>query len=328
MLIRITFTALISACVISVTYAREASDDDIVQAHVPEVSLSEITRQAVAKIQSANETSEVQGSGPYRACMETDLALPNATLYRPVNLSEMGQLKLGVVIWGNGGCSNDGASARKHLAEIASHGYLVIAPGKMLTGPIASEDGPAPMPMQITIDDTRHALAWALAENNRLGSLYYNRIDTEAVAASGHSCGGMLTVLLADDSRIKTTMIHNSGIFAVIPDQPPLVMHEQRLQGIRSPVIFIMGGKSDLAYALGDKAYQLIEDVPAAFASIEVGHGGTFDQSHGGKAAQVAVDWLEWQLRDDPKAAKSFMGDDCRLCRDSDWEFRIKGLRK
>jgi hypothetical protein len=43
--------------------------------------------------------------------------------------------KLGVVAWGNGGCSDDGASSRFHLLEIASHGYLVIASGRILSGP-------------------------------------------------------------------------------------------------------------------------------------------------------------------------------------------------
>ncbi len=289
-------------------------------------SLSAITLRAAAILDAANATPEIMGSGPYPARMETDLALPNATLYRPADLAALGQRKLGVVIWGNGGCSNDGASARKHLAEIASNGYLVIAPGKMLSGPTAPVGGPAPVPMQITIEDTRNALDWALAENKRRGSPYYQRIDVEAVAAAGHSCGGMLSVLLADDSRIKATIIHNSGIFAVMPDRPPLVMHEQRLQGIRSPVILIMGGERDLAYELGKRAFQLIQQVPVAFASIDAGHEGTFDQPHGGKAAQVALQWLKWHLEGDQEAASYFAGEDCHLCTDSDWEFRARGL--
>ena len=326
MKIRLALLAMIALWALTAVNSEEMPAAAIESAPSKTFSLSEITRQATAKLQAVNETPEIRGTGPYPARMEMDLALPNATLYRPANLSKLGQRKLGVVIWGNGGCSNDGASARNHLAEIASHGYLVIAPGKMLTGPLAGENGPAPMPMQVTIEDTRHALEWALAENFRQGSPYYKRIDTNAVAASGHSCGGMLSILLADDSRIKATVIHNSGIFAVIPDRPPLVMHEQRLQGVRSPVILIMGGESDLAYDLGKKAYELINGVPVAFASIDVGHGGTFDLPHGGKAAKVAIDWLEWQLRGNQNAAKSFVGENCRLCVDDEWEFRLKNL--
>jgi hypothetical protein len=47
----------------------------------------------------------------------------------------MGEQKLGVVAWGNGGCSADGASAGFPLLELASHGYLVIASGHILSGP-------------------------------------------------------------------------------------------------------------------------------------------------------------------------------------------------
>jgi hypothetical protein len=41
------------------------------------------------------------------------------------------------VAWSNGRCSDDGASNRFHLLEIASHGYLVIASGRILSGLIA-----------------------------------------------------------------------------------------------------------------------------------------------------------------------------------------------
>ena len=54
-----------------------------------------------------------------------------------------------VDLWGaahtiNGGCSDDGASSRFHLLEIASHGYLVIASGRILSGPGAPPREPRP----------------------------------------------------------------------------------------------------------------------------------------------------------------------------------------
>ena len=53
----------------------------------------------------------------------------------PGRLGGLGKRKLGLYIFGNGACSNDGASSRLHLLEIASHGYLAIAPGRILNGP-------------------------------------------------------------------------------------------------------------------------------------------------------------------------------------------------
>ena len=70
-----------------------------------------------------------RGGGPYPAVMEVDPSLPRHVIYRPGNLAALGKKKLPIYIWGNGACTDDGASVKAHLLEIASHGYLVVAPG-------------------------------------------------------------------------------------------------------------------------------------------------------------------------------------------------------
>lgn len=274
----------------------------------------------------ANTTSELKGSGPFPAELEVDLAFPHASIYRPADLAAIGRKKLGVVIWGNGGCADDGASARAHLAEIASHGYLVVAPGRPLSGPYPLPGAPKAAMMAVTLRDMQDALDWALAEGKNPGSPYFGLIDPSLVAAAGHSCGGMLAIALASDPRVKTVMIHNSGIFSVLPDNPPLIMHRERLRGIHSPALFVMGGQSDVAMSLGTEAFETVQ-VPALLASSEVGHGGTFDRAHGGMGAKIAVDWLDWQLRGDRHAARTFVGSDCTLCSDPEWTVRKRGMR-
>src|SRR5262245_58373114 len=59
------------------------------------------------------------GTGPYPAIKEVDATLPDHVIYRPRDLTLLGKTKLGVVAWGNGGCADDGAGSRFHLAEIA-----------------------------------------------------------------------------------------------------------------------------------------------------------------------------------------------------------------
>ena len=86
---------------------------------------------------------DTPGTGPYPAMKEEDPSLPAHVVYRPRDLAALGKQKLGVVAWGNGGCSDDAASTRFPLLEIASHGYLVIASGKILSGPGAP---PRPAP--------------------------------------------------------------------------------------------------------------------------------------------------------------------------------------
>jgi len=55
-------------------------------------------------------------------------------VYQPRDLSLV-KGKLGVYIWGNGGCGYDATSARFHLIEIASHGHVAMAPGEIESGP-------------------------------------------------------------------------------------------------------------------------------------------------------------------------------------------------
>src|SRR3712207_5557475 len=57
---------------------------------------------------------DTKGTGPYPALKEVDPLLPTHVVYRPADLSRLGKKKLGVLVWGNGGCRDDGASARLH----------------------------------------------------------------------------------------------------------------------------------------------------------------------------------------------------------------------
>jgi len=36
------------------------------------------------------------------------------------------------------------------------------------------------------------------------------------------------------------------------------------------------------------------------------------------------VSWLDWQLRGDAQSGKQFVGDDCELCKDTQWSFERK----
>ena len=78
---------------------------------------------AQRQIAENNKLPDPPGTGRFAALKEEVASLPKHVIYRPANLAALGGQKLGVVAWGNGGCSDDGASSRFHLLEIASHGY-------------------------------------------------------------------------------------------------------------------------------------------------------------------------------------------------------------
>jgi hypothetical protein len=250
-------------------------------------------------------------------------------VYRPADLGTLGDRKLGVLAWGNGGCVDDGASARFHLMEIASHGYLVIATGRIYSGPGAHTPPQRPTlpagqfaPQATQATQMSQAVDWALAENTRAGSPLFGRIDPKQIAYSGWSCGGMQALQLAGDPRVRTLIIHNSGIPDPFPPaMPKMDLNKRTLLSLHTPILYILGGEKDVAYRIGMEDFRLISHVPAAVANLPVGHGGTFEEPHGGEAAAVAVRWLNWQLRGDGDAAKHFAGKDCGLCRDSRWTF-------
>jgi hypothetical protein len=254
---------------------------------------------------------------------------------------------LGVYIWGNGACGYDATGARFHLIEIASHGYVAIAPGEIQSGPKVpkppANDARQPaagqgLDRRATPEKMIAALDWILAENQREGSPYYGKIDPAAVAFSGHSCGGLIAMKAALDPRAKALVLENSGLLrlpvgGVAPDDKmaPVFkllnqMKKEDLVKLHTPVLYILGGPQDMAEPNGLDDFQHIRHVPVFVADHPgAGHSGIFIEPNG-EGTKVELDWLGWQLHKDQVAARTFTGPDCTLCRDFRWVVYRKGI--
>ena len=300
------------------------------------------------------------GSGPYAVIIEGDPGIPGQTIYRPEKLSEFSKKNpLPIFAWGNGACMNSNTMYAPFLADIASNGFLVVAIGPYSEESFAASGGRGGGMMGGGMGGTKsaqllEALDWATAENKRKESKYYQKLDPSKFAVSGHSCGGMQALEVGADPRVSTVLSMDSGLFAggapkigVKPEAPktgapkegfpkegaPKMMMElptigkDHLQKLHSPVLYVDGGESDMAYPNGEDDFAKINRIPVAIAHFDdVGHGGTFSQPNGGEFGKIAVAWLEWQLKGDQTAKKMFVGSDCGLCKNAKWDYKKKKM--
>jgi len=272
-------------------------------------------------------TVEDGGTGPFKAIMAQDSSLPTHTIFRPSDLSAVGKKQglLPIVAWGNGACANSPWEHVNFLSEIASHGFLVIA-----IGPMPTEDKPRGGGARGTTKASlmTDAINWAIAQNANASSPYAGKLDTSKIAVAGMSCGGLQALETAPDPRVSTVMVCNSGIFinprGAMGGMPNLT--KDQLKKLHTPVIYILGGKKDIAYENGMDDFNRIAGLPTFAANLEVGHAGTYAQPHGGDFAKVATAWLQWQLKGDKTEASMFQGESCGVSKMEGWKVEKKNI--
>ncbi|WP_320113628.1 hypothetical protein [Draconibacterium orientale] len=284
------------------------------------VVLAAVFANQIIAQESASRIVEDGGTGEYKAIMISEPSLATHTVFRPQDLSAFGKKnKLPVIAWGNGACANSPWEHVNFLNEVASHGFLVIAIGPM---PAEGEQGGGRSQSSQLTD----AIDWAIAQNSDKNSPYYKKVDVKNIAVSGMSCGGLQTLEMAPDPRVTTVVVCNSGVLPTpnggMPGMP--AVKKEDLEKLHTPTLYLLGGETDIAYNNGMDDYKRINHVPVFVANLDVGHGGTYREPHGGEFAKVATAWYQWQMKGDKEASKMFVGDDCGLCNDDKWKFESK----
>lgn len=276
------------------------------------------------------------GSGPYPALMEAAPGLPTHTLYRPADLSALGDQQLPIVVWGNGACANAGNSFRAFLTELASYGYFIVANGPIdpewpnsQQRPVIRPDGVRELPPPATRSSQLiEAIDWAFAQASRRNGDFRGRLDTSEVAVMGMSCGGVQALEASADRRVTTTMIWNSGMperGTSMAGGRPLTKDDLNL--LHAPIAYIVGDHQDQAQPNAADDFQRL-NLPVFFGWMRgVPHGGTYRQPNGGEFAGVAIAWLNWQTKDDARAGLMFVGEDCGLCVNPRWVTASKNLQ-
>ena len=195
---------------------------------------------------------------------------------------------LPVLVFANGGCMDTSIGYENMLTDLASYGYVCVAIGQLQM--FAQHEKEQHTPSTMVAD----ALNWISKQAADPASPYYGKIDANRIAAAGHSCGGAQVLANAADKRLKTYLILNAGMGKMEMADASAAS----LKNLHAPILYIVGGKSDVAWENAQMDYEAIKRVGVVLAdNTKSGHGGTYNQPNGGDNARMVRSWLDWQLK-------------------------------
>ena len=239
-------------------------------------------------------TEDVTGVGSYSSTYQG----VEQTVFYPKK-AENGNDVYPVVVFANG-TGFDYKIYENLLIKIAEGGYIVVANSETMAA-----DGTA----------QRASLDFIISENGNSGSVLYKNIDTNNVAAAGHSQGGRSAVnAAAADSRFDCVISFAGSNFP------------EEAEKLYAPALFMAGTRDMIVNA--DKWVKPAYDVckgPAVYVSLVNGiHTSCCSDPE--TYTQYAIEWLNIWLKNDTGAKVTFRGGG-ELSKDGAWtEFSCKGI--
>jgi hypothetical protein len=139
---------------------------------------------------SAADLGNVMMGGPWTP-MHVESTGPNGSswVYYPEGLGE-GGVKHPVFQWGPGAGTGP-SNYLDHLNLLASQGFVIISQPSTQSG--------------------KAALDWILEENDKMGSMWYQKLDPDRVGRGGHSMGALQSLSESNDPRLKLSVLVCGG---------------------------------------------------------------------------------------------------------------------
>jgi hypothetical protein len=217
----------------------------------------------------------VDGDGPFDVTIDQNAG--GSWVFHPTDLGADG-LKHPLFVWGTGAGAVP-SQYTDHFNRMASHGFVIIAP----------------TPAQLSARNLKDSLDWILAENERMGSTYYEKIDIDRIAMGGHSQGSISTFdQEAMEDRLKTTIHIAGGSFT-----------GRGSSSVKTPTAYICG-ETDFARSNCERDFMNVGDQPTFFSILTgVDHVQCARQALPGMIA-----WLRWHLAGETERAAQFTGPD------------------
>ena len=241
------------------------------------------TKRAVSSERDADKPVTVTG-------VEARKANGKTVIY-PIEV-EKSNRRWPVISWANGtGCPT--WSYTSLLEALASGGYIVIADDDVMTA-----DG----------STQRDSIDYILRQNDDSSSVFYHKIDPDAIGVCGHSQGGRSCFNAAKaDGRVRC-LVSIAG--------SPYV---EEARGVRVPSL-ILTGTNDLIVLSSQwckPSYDAVEG-RAVYASLK-GAVHTTCMTHSEKVSGYVLSWFDACLKHDAKAKKVF-ADGGGLACDAAWQ--------
>lgn len=236
--------------------------------------------------------------GPFAT---TQQALGTCTVHRPTTLGQ-GGVTHPVILWGNGTGATP-ASYSALLSHLASHGFIVAAANTSNAGNGSQ--------MLTCLTNVANA-------NATVGSVFFQRVDTARVGASGHSQGGAGTIMAGRDARVRTTapvqpyigFIPGGGLFS------RLSIGQQR-----GPMLLLSGSADTIAVPRTHQQPVFDGVNQHVFWATRIGASHFEPVGDGGDFRLPLTAWFRAELMDDAQATAVFEGG-CTLCSTAGWTIR------
>ncbi|ETK35711.1 hypothetical protein MPTA5024_12710 [Microbispora sp. ATCC PTA-5024] len=237
------------------------------------------------------------------------------TVFRPSNPSALGR-PMPVLVFGNGACAHtNGSEVISALTFIAARGFVVVDTASVDGSANGVQSG-SPIPSLLT-----DGISWAERENARTGSPLYQLLDLSKVAVAGHSCGGLEALVAGQDRRVGSVVSLDSGFFA----DGSFGYSRSELSKLHTPVMFLDGGSSDIAYDNTRANYDLTQ-VPAVLAEQpQAGHVGFITGAQMNDGMTAVVQFLDMTLNGNATARSYILGPSGLAAR-APWTVRSKNF--
>lgn len=215
----------------------------------------------------------------------------NKTVVFPSALNAS-QSEYPVIVWANGtGCPTQAYLSL--LSALANGGYIVVADSNVMTADGTSQ-----------ID----SINYIINKGNDSSSVFYNKVNSSAIGACGHSQGGRSSVNAAQaDNRIRC-IVSISGASSA-----------DESRGLKTPSLFLTG-TSDLVVVSSQWCKPSYDAVSgrAAYASLKGGIHTTC-MTNPEKVSGYAISWFDAYLKND-STAKAVFENGGKLSTDGSWQ--------